>query len=714
MNPLIKKYKNSKIWLTWKLQEREGKKTKVPYMMNGQMAKSTDPNTWATFDEIKTENKGIVLHDKKLSCIDIDHCLVNGEIQSPEKETITRFLLKLNSYVEVSPSGTGLHCFFETKEPLELKANRKGAFEIYNSGRYMTFTGIPFGIEEDVKVLTTKQAEDVLSILGYPWENKEVKRIVSQPSATPSMADQEVIDRMFKAKNGADIRTLYEGGISKYNNDESSADLALCSHLAFWTGCNATQMESIWVGSPLGSRAKTVQRKDYRDRTISNAIKNCKEVYKKPEAVVKKEEAIKELELLVKVTEKGTLIIACLENITRILQGHQEFKDTIKYDEFTNVLFYKDKLMEDHHVLKVQARIQVLFPDLVKVSKDMVYDAMMKVARDNTFDSAIDYLKGLKWDGIPRVNSWLAKTYNTEDDKLHQAIGSNWLKGLVKRIVIPGCKFDHVLVLEGEQGTKKSTSLMVLGRDWHVETTMSTDSKDFFMMFQGKAIIEFSEGETLSRTETKRMKAIITTQSDKYRPAYGRLSIDFKRRCVFAMTTNADEYLKDETGNRRWLPVKCHGVANIEWLEENRDQLFAEAYQRVIVKNETTWEFPDDLIKEAQELRRIHDPWEEQICEWYYELPQREKELGISVGEVYSKAIHKGANFAVKPIARFEEMNISDVLNRVLKLERRRSTLAGIRSYRYYPTGAPQITMEVEKERAEPKKDPLKVFNQTF
>jgi hypothetical protein len=708
MNPLIKKYKNEKRWLTWKPQIREGKTTKVPYMMNGQLAKSTDPNTWAIFDDIKSENKGIVLFDKKLTCIDIDHCLVNGEIQSVEKETITRFLLKLGSYVEISPSGTGLHCFFETKEPMELKANRKGNFEIYNSGRYMTFTGVTFGLEEDIKTLTPKQADEVLSILGYPWEDKEVKKIVT-PSVAPTMADQDILTKMFNAKNGADIKALYEGSITKYNNDESSADLALCSHLAFWTGCNATQMENIWLGSPLGSRPKTIQRKDYRDRTIGNAIKNCKEVYKKPEAVVKKEEAIKELELLVKITDKGTSIIACLENITRILQGHEEFKGTIKYDEFTNVLFYKDKLMEDHHVLKIQARIQVLFSDLVKVSKDMVYDAMMKVARDNSFDSAIDYLRGLKWDGVSRIDNWLSETYNTPNDPLHKAIGSNWLKGLVKRIVIPGCKFDHVLVLEGEQGTKKSTSLMVLGRDWHVETTMSTDNKDFFMMFQGKAIIEFSEGETLSRTETKRMKAIITTQSDKYRPAYGRLSIDFKRRCVFAMTTNADEYLKDETGNRRWLPVKCNGVANVEWLETNRDQLFAEAYHRVIVKNETTWEFPDEQMKEAQELRRIHDPWEEQICEWYYELSQREKELGISVGEVYAKAIHKGANFAVKPIARFEEMNISDVLGRVLKLERRRSTLAGIRSYRYYPMGAPQMTMEIEKERSE-LKDPLKVF----
>lgn len=239
---------------------------------------------------------------------------------------------------------------------------------------------------------------------------------------------------------------------------------------------------------------------------------------------------------------------------------------------------------------------------------------------------------------------------------------------------------------------------MVLGRDWHVETTMSTDNKDFFMMFQGKAIIEFSEGETLNRTEVKRMKAIITTQSDKYRPAYGRLSVDYPRRCVFAMTTNADEYLKDETGNRRWLPVKCIGVADVEWLEQNRDQLFAEAYQRVMVDKETTWEFPEEEMKAEQDKRRIHDPWEDIILEWYYSLSESDKMMGVAVQDVWEKAINKGS-YSVKPIQRFEEMNIGDVLKRILKLEKRRSVLNGQRASRYFPPDAPEITMETEQSR---------------
>ena len=200
---------------------------------------------------------------------------------------------------------------------------------------------------------------------------------------------------------------------------------------------------------------------------------------------------------------------------------------------------------------------------------------------------------------------------------------------MVKRIVFPGCKFDYVLVLEGEQGIKKSMSLAVLGGNWHSETTMSTDNKDFFMQFAGKAIIEFSEGETLSRTEVKRMKAIITVQSDRYRVPFDRMTQDFPRRCVFAMTTNQSEYLKDETGNRRWLPVAVVAEeANIEWLQANRDQLFAEAYSRVLA-GEKIYEFPKEETERQQAARMIHDPNADLVAEWYYNelrIEEREKE----------------------------------------------------------------------------------------
>jgi putative DNA primase/helicase len=246
-----------------------------------------------------------------------------------------------------------------------------------------------------------------------------------------------------------------------------------------------------------------------------------------------------------------------------------------------------------------------------------------------------------------------------------------------------------VLVLEGEQGSKKSSSLYVLGfnGNWAIETSMGTDTKDFFMQFSSKPIIEFSEGETLSRTEVKRMKAIITTQNDKFRAPYDRVSRDHPRRCVFAMTTNLNEYLKDETGNRRWLPVTLvFEEANIEWLENNREQLYAEAYERVIVKKETTWDFPREETRREQDARRISDPNSELVTDWYFNaLSEKDREEGITILQVFTSAYNN--NMGSKKMQKWEEMSISNILKDVLKLEKKQTRRNGLKAIRWFPKG---------------------------
>jgi hypothetical protein len=222
---------------------------------------------------------------------------------------------------------------------------------------------------------------------------------------------------------------------------------------------------------------------------------------------------------------------------------------------------------------------------------------------------------------------------------------------------------------------------------------MSTETKDFFMQFNAKTIIEFSEGETLSRTEVKRMKAIITTQSDKYRAPYERVSKDHPRRCVFAMTTNSSEYLKDETGNRRWLPVETLlPEANLEWLEANRDQLFAEAYERVIVKKETIWEFPKEETMATQNSRRISDPNTELVSDWYYNsLNENDRRNGITILQVHINAF--GNQFS-KKMTKFEEMSIANILRDDLKLQKKQTMLNDIRAVRWFPQGMTESEYE--------------------
>lgn len=719
---LEKRFGKEKRWVLFKIEERKGKTTKVPYTVAGRLASSTDEKSWSTLNEVRTVlmkdrnglygGFGIVFTPAQtLLGIDIDHVVQGGKFYT-EFLSIKKFVDEADTYTEISPSKTGLHLFFELTEPLKLVANRHAPYEAYTSGRYFTVTGRSFGKEKEIRKITPAEALAILAKIGYPWNKEEAAAPVAAARAIRPMDEGDLLRKIFSSKNGVKIEALYNGDLSGSGDNASSADLALCSHLAFWTGRDPKQIESIWMASPLGQREKTQKRQDYRDRTVSAAIKNCKDVYESQAAKVEK--VSPGLELLFTVNRfKEEIFIQNTENMCRIIRGHAEFVGKFRYDIFRNVFEHaldgKWKPFEDNDAVRMQTRIQVLYPPFVKVGKDIVYDAMIRVAKENEIDSAADWLRSLVWDGTPRLDSWISKTYGTENDEYHQKVGSNWLKGLVKRIVEPGSKFDYVLVLEGKQGIRKSTSLLVLGADWHVETTMSTDNKDFFMQFQGKAIIEFSEGETLSRTEVKRMKAIITMQTDKYRPPYERTSQDFPRRCVFAMTTNQDQYLKDETGNRRWLPVAIKQTVDIKWLKENRDQLFAEAYHRAIALKETTYEFPEEETARQQSLRQSIDPREEQIYHWYWQkLGDVEREAGITSREAYVHGVQNGSAFG-REMSRIDEMIISSILRDGLKLDRRRGMNEGSRYYRYYPSKESNALAPKEKTRISNELIPLDI-----
>ncbi len=704
MNPLIKQFKDEKRWCNWKFKTIGDKKTKVPYAITGKPASSTDSFTWSTYEEAlnASKNVGIIFTpDQTLLGIDLDKCLNDkGQIQHENGEQIAELLIEADTYTETSVSKTGLHLFLKLSAPLHLIANRNHNFEMYTSGRYFVFTGNSYQEEKEVRTVTPEEATKLLNILGYPFNKKEEADHVAPKNNMIALDDNTVLERMFKSKNGDKIKSLYDGDITAHDKDGSKADMAICSHLAFWCGKNATQMERIWSASPLGSRKKTQTRPDYRDRTIKAAIDNCQEVYETPSMKIEKDNPTLDLLYFVN-KEKEKVFIQNTENMCRILRCHPDFQNRLRYDIFKNCIEIlptdnKWRTIEDNDAVNLQTAISILFPCFSKVGKDMVYDALIKVAKENFMDSASDYVKSLKWDGTKRLDTWLSTVYGAPDDVYHRAVASNWLKGLVKRITEPGCKFDYVLVLEGPQGARKSTSLAILGGNWHVETAMSTDTKDFFMQFQGKAIIEFSEGETLSRTEVKRMKAIITMQSDKYRPPYERTSQEFPRRCVFAMTTNQTEYLKDETGNRRWLPVALKvEFANTDWLLANRDQLFAEAYYRIANLKETVYEFPQAETLAAQAARRIHDQNADLVADWYYEsLNDENREQGITIHQVYKQAMNGG--FSTKIMSKYDEMNIADILKSHLKLINRQTMRNGVRASRWYMEGQ---KVEVEEKK---------------
>lgn len=396
---------------------------------------------------------------------------------------------------------------------------------------------------------------------------------------------------------------------------------------------------------------------------------------------------IADLGLLVTETANKTIYNLVTANIFRILENHPEYAKHFRFDDWTQKAQILDgstwRELRDDDIVPIQMRISTLYEQFRGLKKEMTEDAIMAACYHHRYDSAQDWLKSLTWDGIMRLEGWLSEVYGVENDSYHNAVGANWMKGLAKRIMIPGCQFDAVLIIKGRQGCGKSTSLQILGEDWYTETTMRADSKDFFIQLQGKAIVEFAEGETLSKTETKQMKAVISARFDNFRPPYGRVARDYPRRCVFAMTTNQDKPLKDETGNRRFFPIEVVADrANLEWLKEYRKQLFAEAYHRVMVLHDSVHEYPAN-VAEIQEQSVEESPYEDDIRRWIEnEFCKGVADVdsnGLSVTDVWFYALGGDKH----RIDRRIQMNIAAAL-KALGWERRKILVEKSRLWRWF------------------------------
>lgn len=405
-----------------------------------------------------------------------------------------------------------------------------------------------------------------------------------------------------------------------------------------------------------------------------------------------KEAPLKKNAIFIK-DKKGT-IINCGENL--LIAIRSLFFSNFRYNAWTdrretNLMTGVWHNVTDFDYMEVRSKLSTSFDakPIQSASLKAVTDAVIQHCYQNTVDPAKEYFLNLfgEWDKTPRIDTWLMTTYHTPDTPYYRAVGANFLKGMVKRVCVPGSKFDTVLTLEGPQGIGKSTSLEILGGDWHVAITAAPDDKDFFMALQGHMLVEFAEGETLSRSEVKQLKSIISTLNDKYRAPYDREVRDHPRRCVFAMSTNQSEYLKDETGNRRWLPVLCEGMIDNEWLRANREQLFAEAVHRALVEHETTYEFPVDETQEMQDARLIDDPEREKIMDWYFlSLSADIRAEGISTINAFNGIQPQMGYMKLEKMTKIDQMKISGVFINTLHLERRRVYATGGQVTRYYPT----------------------------
>lgn len=208
--------------------------------------------------------------------------------------------------------------------------------------------------------------------------------------------------------------------------------------------------------------------------------------------------------------------------------------------------------------------------------------ALAIVGQQNKANAVKQYLQGLKWDGVKRVDTLLSVYLGAEDNGYTRAVIRKFLCAAVARAASCGVKFDTMPIFTGPQGIGKSTFLRVLGKEWFSDSLTNFEGKEAAEMIQGTWINEVGELTAMTRQETSAVKQFLSKQDDIYRAAYGKRTERYPRRCVFCGTSNDGDFLKDTTGNRRFWPVDVgiHPAKKSVWTElpKETDQIWAEAY----------------------------------------------------------------------------------------------------------------------------------------
>lgn len=313
--------------------------------------------------------------------------------------------------------------------------------------------------------------------------------------------------------------------------------------------------------------------------------------------------------------------------------GIEVFTDVMTYKKWVKMPWLSEEFVPAGEDDDIVITMKILNGYGFDPGKHQVSDVLrlLYADKENRRNLVREYIDGLEWDGTPRLAKWLHNYCGAEDTKFNAAVGLLTLAAAVRRAKKPGCKFDNMLILEGSQGTGKSELMNVLaggkpGEEWsdYAAAPKMEFHRPQRMMeaLGGRWFVEWAELQDVRKHDVDAIKSMLSTGTDKGRPAYGREVVSRGRTCVIIGTCNVNEstgearYLKDETGNRRFWPVRTDKI-DIHRIYEDRDQLFAEAAH--YEAKGLVLDLPESLRKErdaAHELRRerTEEIYEERIA----------------------------------------------------------------------------------------------------
>lgn len=261
---------------------------------------------------------------------------------------------------------------------------------------------------------------------------------------------------------------------------------------------------------------------------------------------------------------------------------------------------------------------------MLHLGPNQTKEVIIAFAKDNSFHPVMEFFESLRWDGVPRLGdrnnpSWLTYYCGAKDDEFARAVGARWMISGVARIFQPGCQADSVLILEGRTGLGKSSVFKILGGAWYTNHIAALSTDDASEQILGRHVIELDELDAMQRVgEWPAVLSFISRSTDRFRLKYARRSGIFPRQCIFGGTTEREEWLRDYAGHRRWWPIACGSHIDLVALENDRDQLWAEAVVRYKA-GEQWWLHETPLIGLAAEAtgeRMESDTWEPRIRQY--------------------------------------------------------------------------------------------------
>jgi len=358
-----------------------------------------------------------------------------------------------------------------------------------------------------------------------------------------------------------------------------------------------------------------------------------------------------------------------MNNATTLLE---KGKSELYFDEFKCRVIGNGKEWTDADDLALTLKIQRIH-GITNMQRHTVTDAVIAYAHRNCRNPLLETLSSYVWDGVPRIELLFVRGVGAADNEYNRAVGKNFMRSMTARVINPGCKVDTMPVLEGGQGKMKSTFLRDLAtQEYFGEISENLDSKDFKQSLQGKLIMEMAELDAMNRADVTRVKQTLSCAVDRYRPSYGRHVQDFPRQGVLAGTTNHDDWNRDDTGARRFWPVRCEQI-DLEWLKENREQLFAEAVHDVHA-GRTWWEMPKEATLKEQGDRYQAHPWEEIIRDFLSE------KSSVRIPEILDEALEKPKGQLTKA----DQMTVASILRR-LGWKRERTSVDGKQLWQWVP-----------------------------